>query len=289
MMTMMRRVMCVLAVVLCCACGYTMAATAADSSVVSLAPIFMDWGNPDTSFASPPESTGKPTGTRGNTNDVTHSHGSGVVNEGVPNGRTEESVEELPPGGGPVTQVPGKDGELSKPQVSSDHSRGSEAGDVEHGASAVEGKGSSPLQSGVSRLPSTGTAGTHKEEEEVKQTQSQNNGTDPATHDTEEAPSNTSDNTTPADSNPNQPSPEAAGATAASDSQETTSTTQPSPESNVTEAPTTTPSSVPNSDINTIASTVKNKGNVDSSVSPVWMRTAAPLLIVAVFFSFTVY
>ncbi|ORC80674.1 uncharacterized protein TM35_000551430 [Trypanosoma theileri] len=59
-----------------------------------------------------------------------------------------------------------------------------------------------------------------------------------------------------------------------------------------TEAPTTTLSSVPvpNAEIsNSIASTVQNKANADSSVSSVWMRTAAPLLIVAVLFSATVY
>ncbi|ORC83637.1 uncharacterized protein TM35_000621110 [Trypanosoma theileri] len=58
-----------------------------------------------------------------------------------------------------------------------------------------------------------------------------------------------------------------------------------------TEAPTTTPSPVaaPNPEISTIASALQNKANVDSSVSPVWMCTAAPLLIVAVLFSATVY
>ncbi|ORC84534.1 uncharacterized protein TM35_000431020 [Trypanosoma theileri] len=108
----------------------------------------------------------------------------------------------------------------------------------------------------------------------------------------EEVSSNTTVNSTPADSNPNQHSPEAAGATAAPDSQETNSSTPQSTESNVTEAPTTTPSPVPVTDtqISSVASTVqKNKVNADSSVSPVWMRTAAPLLIVVVLFSFTVY
>ncbi|ORC83365.1 uncharacterized protein TM35_000741120, partial [Trypanosoma theileri] len=49
------------------------------------------------------------------------------------------------------------------------------------------------------------------------------------------------------------------------------------------------PVPVPNADINNVASTMKNRPNVDSSVNPVWMRTAAPLLIVGVLFSFTVY
>ncbi|ORC88673.1 putative titin [Trypanosoma theileri] len=107
----------------------------------------------------------------------------------------------------------------------------------------------------------------------------------------EEVSSNTTVNSTTADSNATQRSPEAAGAAAAPDSQETNSTTPPSPENTTTEAPTTTPSPVPvpNAEINTIASTVTNKANVDSSISPVWMRTAAPLMILVVLFSATVY
>ncbi|ORC83699.1 uncharacterized protein TM35_000601300, partial [Trypanosoma theileri] len=48
---------------------------------------------------------------------------------------------------------------------------------------------------------------------------------------------------------------------------------------------------VPDSQIsNTIASTVlRNKANVDSSLCPVWIRTAAPLLVVIVLVSVTVY
>ncbi|ORC83919.1 uncharacterized protein TM35_000531030, partial [Trypanosoma theileri] len=72
--------------------------------------------------------------------------------------------------------------------------------------------------------------------------------------------------------------------------EETTSTTPPSIENTVSESPSPSPVTVSNTVISTIASTVQNKGNVDSSsVSPVWMRTAAPLLIVAVLFSVTLY
>ncbi|ORC84229.1 uncharacterized protein TM35_000471240 [Trypanosoma theileri] len=63
-----------------------------------------------------------------------------------------------------------------------------------------------------------------------------------------------------------------------SDPSDSTSTHQPSP---VT---------VSNAEITSIAPSLQNKPIVDSSsVSPVWMRTAAPLLIVAVMFSVTVY
>ncbi|ORC83786.1 uncharacterized protein TM35_000571140 [Trypanosoma theileri] len=88
----------------------------------------------------------------------------------------------------------------------------------------------------------------------------------------------------------NQTNPQSQSESTPTTSQETNTTTPPSTENTTTEAPTETPSPVPNPEINTFASTVqKNKGNVDSSLSPVWMRTAAPLLIVAVLFSATVY
>ncbi|ORC82505.1 uncharacterized protein TM35_000901030 [Trypanosoma theileri] len=92
------------------------------------------------------------------------------------------------------------------------------------------------------------------------------------------------------DSNLTQQSTVTVNATAAPDSEETNSTTPQSPENTTTEAPPSTSSPLPNPEISSnIASTVHNKANVDSSVSPVWMRTAAPLLIVAVLVSATVY
>ncbi|ORC84253.1 uncharacterized protein TM35_000471480 [Trypanosoma theileri] len=122
------------------------------------------------------------------------------------------------------------------------------------------------------------------------------------------SPTETSTLTTP---NPTQQSAAAPGTTgtegshenANADSTATTKTNSeapitPSPQANAeisrtpTEAPTTNstiPSLVPNAEINTIVPTLQKKANVDSSVSPVWVRTAAPLLIVAVLFSVTVY
>ncbi|ORC83497.1 uncharacterized protein TM35_000671030 [Trypanosoma theileri] len=98
------------------------------------------------------------------------------------------------------------------------------------------------------------------------------------------------DNSTSADSNLTQQTPATVDLTAIPDSQGTNSTTPQSPESNVTDTPTTTPSTVPNGGLTTIASAVqKNRPNADSSLSPVWMCTAAPLMIVAVLFSATVY
>ncbi|ORC83144.1 uncharacterized protein TM35_000771060, partial [Trypanosoma theileri] len=101
----------------------------------------------------------------------------------------------------------------------------------------------------------------------------------------------TESNSSPGSSNPTQqPSP--AGTTSKSGSEETTSTTPPLPKNTVSEAPSITPSPVSISDSefsSSSAPTVHNKANVDSSISPVWMRTAAPLLIVAVLVSVTVY
>ncbi|ORC90041.1 uncharacterized protein TM35_000103090 [Trypanosoma theileri] len=96
----------------------------------------------------------------------------------------------------------------------------------------------------------------------------------------------------PESTNPSQASNTTApNSTSGEDSQETNSTTLPSAENTTTEAPTTTPSPLPNADINTntITSTVQKKANVDSSINSVWMRTTAPLLIVAVLFSVNVY
>ncbi|ORC81504.1 uncharacterized protein TM35_001151110 [Trypanosoma theileri] len=101
----------------------------------------------------------------------------------------------------------------------------------------------------------------------------------------------TEDQSAPSDSTYTQQSPPA-NTTAITGSKETNTTAPPSTENTTTEAPTTTPSPapVPNTQINnTITSTLQNKANGDSSISPVWMRTAAPLLIVAVLFSATMY
>ncbi|ORC81946.1 uncharacterized protein TM35_001021110, partial [Trypanosoma theileri] len=70
------------------------------------------------------------------------------------------------------------------------------------------------------------------------------------------------------------------GESAKPETEETNSIIPPTTENTTTEAPTTTPSPVPSSNAeisSNIASTVQKNANVDSSVSPVWMRTAAPL------------
>ncbi|ORC81498.1 uncharacterized protein TM35_001151050, partial [Trypanosoma theileri] len=157
----------------------------------------------------------------------------------------------------------------------------------------AEERGSSPLSPNLPLREST----EPKTEAVTTTTQAQNPASGAVTQRSEETSGNAADNSTPADSNATQQSPATLDATAAPDSQEngnvdSNSTTPQSPENTTTEAPTTTPSPVPapNTEISSITSTVqKNKANVDSSVSPMWMRTAAPLLIVVVLFSVTVY
>ncbi|ORC81935.1 uncharacterized protein TM35_001021000, partial [Trypanosoma theileri] len=180
---------------------------------------------------------------------------------------------------------------------------------LQHGDPAAEVETGKPLvTSQVGRdgdLQPSGPEGSEAQHQSVKgetvtspsTEESQSQGSTPPTkgdaapQGDQGTPSNTSDNSKPADSNATQQSSPVLDATAVPDSQDTNSTTLPSPENTTTEAPTTTPSPVPVTDTetNTITSNVKKNANADSSVSPVWMRTAAPLLIVAVLFSATVY
>ncbi|ORC83977.1 uncharacterized protein TM35_000521210, partial [Trypanosoma theileri] len=74
---------------------------------------------------------------------------------------------------------------------------------------------------------------------------------------------------------PQPPATEDGQAPEGNDNADSTTTTPQSPDSTNTEAPTNTPSP------STEAPTEQKPGNADSSFSPVWMRAAAPLLIVA--------
>ncbi|ORC84443.1 uncharacterized protein TM35_000451810 [Trypanosoma theileri] len=187
---------------------------------------------------------------------------------------------------------------VSKPAVT--HPSDSESGEAQPGRNAER----APLASSTSAEPPSSP--TAPEDSSTTSAASTNESTDnslPGDNNTTQQPSSegtTAPNSISAadsqettinnESTDNSASGTDIGAAAISDSQETNTSTMPSPESNVSEAPTATPSLVPNSEISSTASTVQNKANVDSSsVSPVWMRTAAPLLIVAVLFSITVY
>ncbi|ORC81852.1 uncharacterized protein TM35_001051090, partial [Trypanosoma theileri] len=183
---------------------------------------------------------------------------------------------------------------------------GESRNDIPSGRDAKHGvKGEVP-ESGTSTVTAeTGASSTTQSNQGVSSTnqsgapvatESQTQQSNAATMDNQESSDNTADNSTMATTTTNGTAStnDSSGnsVTAAPDSQENTSTTPVSTENTTTEAPTTTlpPGPVPNAGITTIASAVQtNKPIVDSSVSPVWMRTAAPLLIVAVLFSATVY
>ncbi|ORC92411.1 uncharacterized protein TM35_000031640 [Trypanosoma theileri] len=261
-MMMMGRVMCVLAVVLCCACGYTMTAAAdpaekppeKSGGYVSPDRGHAEWDDfPtrtkevkwDSWYWNVPETT---TGVRNqSTNQEEAHHSGGASGSGGHSGN-----------GGVVVGS-------GEPQAA-------------HVERASPGKGPSE------------TAAIPEAKDGVTTTKNQSQGSSAASQDDQGASSSTDDNSTPVNSNLNQQPSATVDTTAVPDSPETNSTTPPSSE-NTTTAPPSTPSPLPNAEIssNTIASTVHKKANVDSSVSPVWMRTAAPLLIVAVFFSATVY
>ncbi|ORC90032.1 uncharacterized protein TM35_000103000 [Trypanosoma theileri] len=285
-MMMMRRVMCVLAVVLCCPCGYTMTAAAATTtagqpkavmanSVYSISDtaqiLFVNFDHDKASYRKD------------------CANNSAALINGKKCSEVLKSLEAKP------SPPPG-----NNVQPGSHNNPGQQTRE-DGGDTTIEGQGDRNLgtQEGASKDASSPPESARNNRETVTDAttaQSQNQESSTASQVNQGTPSNTSDNnTTPGNSNSNQqPSSAGASATAASESQENNSTTPSSHENTTTEAPTTTPSPAPvpvtDSQISNIASTVhKNKANVDSSVSPVWMRTAAPLLIVAVLFSVTVY
>ncbi|ORC83707.1 uncharacterized protein TM35_000601380 [Trypanosoma theileri] len=276
MMMMMGRVMCVLAVVLCCACGATLsvgvAATSNDVWNDFLGTAIYDYdcfkrnaeksingitceawkkhkketGEPDpyAPASSPPQPL---------QNTVNHP----VLTEAV---QRQEITGETSSQGAELGQ----------------ESKGTKGDTPEHPVSATEAEGQKQETDATDgAITSRGQTPDSNAAQQVNQ-----------------ETSSTTANSTLGNSKPYQQSPATVDATDTPNSQQTNSTTPPSPESTTTEAPTTIPSlsSVPSAEISSITSTMKNnKANVDNSVNPVWMRTAAPLLIVAVLFSVTVY
>ncbi|ORC83850.1 uncharacterized protein TM35_000551190 [Trypanosoma theileri] len=191
---------------------------------------------------------------------------------------TEMEESRVSPGRDPAETNKGRDASLgSGPQVQETSSgRTQERQQKEHNADSHSG--------------SSGTASNQDG------TDSQNHPS--TTQETSTTPSQTSVDTTASDGTPVNSTQEGiknieANGTESPDTTTNTSeninTDTPNTTSN-NEEPPTIPSPVANAEINTIASAVQtNKTNVDSSISSVWMRTAAPLLIVVVvLFSVTV-
>ncbi|ORC82507.1 uncharacterized protein TM35_000901050 [Trypanosoma theileri] len=254
-MMMMGRVMCVLAVVLCCTCGYTMAAAAAAVDV--------EWDD----FLNDTSNKYKKC-----KEDPNHKV-DGINCEEFGFAPKAEKT--------PLTLPPTRNEAEARPTIG----RGGD--DTE--SQAAEGIDRQGQQPGSNPTRTENDAG-EREPEPTESSKRPGNVEVPQGE--QGASSSTDDNSTAGNSNATQQqSPVTVNTTATSGTHETNSTTPQSPESNVTDAPTTTPSPVPVTDtqISNITSALQNRPNVDSSISPVWMRNAAPLLIVAVLFSATVY
>ncbi|ORC80838.1 uncharacterized protein TM35_001401010 [Trypanosoma theileri] len=266
----MCRVMCVLAVVLCCACGYTMADPATTVNA----------GQPKAVMASEFEDflvyTSKKYGKC--MKDSSDTYGGKTCKElGFINKTASSSPQEKRPEGRD-TPVAAAVEVASRPQ----------------GDRTMEGEVSvNEPQGGASEVAGSSTeAAQQKPDTSATTPQRQSPGSNGAGDGDQGASDKTGDNSTPATSNRTQHSSAQASASAAPDSQETNAITPPSTENTVNEESTTTiPSPVTDPQSSTIAPTVQNKANVvdSSSMSSFWMRTAAPLLIVAVLVSVTVY
>ncbi|ORC83417.1 uncharacterized protein TM35_000721200 [Trypanosoma theileri] len=351
MMTMMSRVMCVLAVVLCCTCGYTMA----DASSGNPNPYgeregsHWEWDDFLMARSTNNGNRGKNLAEECPKNDAavvdgikcsewlkTHqqeqvtnlgqssalraedqipkregdqegdiNQPGGARSPGLPempnaaeNGqgqqRDEDTLEEVKARGSPKQEVE------SEASVSADEAKGRSAERTltterqrEESNAAVHGNHVTP--SNTSESTTTVNSTTTQHSPQAAGTTATTESEDTYSTTIQPSPANTvseeSTATPSRDSSLNQQSPATDDVTAASESPETNTTTPPSTENTTTEAPTATPSPVPNTEISsTIASTVHNKANVDSSsISSVWMRTVAPLLIVVLLFTATVY
>ncbi|ORC83797.1 uncharacterized protein TM35_000571250 [Trypanosoma theileri] len=304
MMMMMCRVMCVLAVVLCCACGYTMAGSAANEKTTN--PYgenqgsHWEWDDFLKTQSTNNENMEKNLAEEcpENEGDTNHDVEGIKCSEWLKSHRKEQ-VANLGQSSADRAEdhITRREGDIKQPGGA--HSPGA----AEMQNPVIEGQGrervgvtaegvnarGSPKQEVESEGPVTADEAKGQNAERTLTAERQGEVSNAAPQGDQGTPNNTSDNTAHGDGNPSNQSSAATSVTAAPDTKETNTTTPPSTENTTTEAPTTTPSPVPNTEINTIASTVQKKANVDSSVSPVWMRTAAPLLIVVVLFSATVY
>ncbi|ORC84042.1 uncharacterized protein TM35_000511430 [Trypanosoma theileri] len=286
-MMMMRRVMCVLAVVLCCACGYTMAA--ATGVVATNQGTKVDESEYEVSLGH----LGDFPGTLKSDRDEAARIRNGRRSEGSVPGESESPV-----GGQSKNAALGAPGPkaLESPLEGKENPEGPESkgGPEAETAMATTFGAPTTVPEVGGGTPANGTEAERQNRGTGSVTSSQRKpqGSTVASQSNEEASSNTGDNTTPGDSNTTQQSSTpVVDVTAAPDPEEPNSTIPPSPENTTTEAPTTTPSLVPVTDpqINNITSTVQTKASADSSVSSVWMSTAAPLVIVVVLFTATVY
>ncbi|ORC83982.1 uncharacterized protein TM35_000521260 [Trypanosoma theileri] len=295
---MMNRVMCLLAVVLCCACGSTLTiGVAADS--------YDEWKDFLKTTSYEDKCKGKDNGSFNEISCENWNKNKNIdhINYSLPNS-TNPEMADVPESHQPVKELREEHDETSAEEGSLHQStsqttstgtvsrhQATESGPaVTHPIESASGEAQpgrnaerAPLASSTSAQPPSSP--TVPEESSTISSSSPKENTGSSTSGTDAA-----DNSAHGDGNLTTQSPANVDVTTASDAEETNPTTPPIIENTTTEAPTTTTSSpVPNAEISSIASAVQSKANVDSSISPVWMRTAAPLLIVAVLFSATVY
>ncbi|ORC83158.1 uncharacterized protein TM35_000761030 [Trypanosoma theileri] len=344
MMMMMRRVMCVLAVMLCCACGSAIAQTPADAPQLPYVPDL--YGSslegfplPDRSQSTTSSSSSSSTGSvtkhqleekalvsKENSIRPGASDGSDLSRAQLPtnihNTNSHEDAnllaQKLVKKTGPGSEEEGAAGSLTDEREMvtvqqrdtavgvQGQRRGSEQGITstpgpsESETATLSASPENHPQGGEHENNIRAASPTLTDAEEVKAEtgastttiQSTTQDSNAAPQDIQRSANTKGDNSAVGNSSlTQQSSPANVDETVAPDTEETIPTTPPSPENTNTEAPTLTPSHVPSpkGEITSIASAVQKKANVDSSVSSVWMCTAAPLLIVAVLVSATLY
>ncbi|ORC82032.1 uncharacterized protein TM35_001001040 [Trypanosoma theileri] len=300
-MVMMRYVLCILALLLSCACVHVLAeeVPAADLSDQV----------PDTESETKILLQGTPVCSGGVTTGTCTQQGKSLTGMDKAYGKNGHAEWEEFPGAakgsgtsqGFPLKVDGRSPALSTEPETASHPGGETDNEaLSRGKTQDSGLNLGAPENDVVTGPQGVASGNHNRDggnaenakgESMSTTERQGEESTAASQGNDESSNNPTDNSTPVNPNAAQQSPTEAGVTTNTTLQETNSTTLPSPENTVSEATTTTSiPSVPNAEINTnVGSTVQKKANVDSSVSPVWMRTAAPLLIVAVMFSATLY
>ncbi|ORC83705.1 uncharacterized protein TM35_000601360 [Trypanosoma theileri] len=319
-MMMMRRVMCVLAVVLCCACGYTMTAAASGSAVVPRADessTAMAFAGHIVKYLIPSHNStdffgDNKTSVESSRKSVLDGQESTEVTnlksgEGISNGPMVDKERKLDAEGSAAAEELHKNSVEDKrttltPDVDQPHVVESpsvsdpidQQKQEKQEVSLNTGDSSSPSPKGTtdagdSSGPGTTTvAGAQSGEKAVVVPETLNTPAQPTTPTSSSA-------SAPADANLSQSVPAESSTISTSSTNNSTGDStsggptgvSPTADTEGTNS-TSTPKAVP--EINSIAPTVLKKGNVDSSsISSVWMRTAAPLLIVAVLFTVTVY
>ncbi|ORC84278.1 uncharacterized protein TM35_000471730 [Trypanosoma theileri] len=309
MMMMKHRVMCVLAVVLCCTCGYTMAGGGQSNTEKNYDIYASSWEgfpgkDPKPENAEIRNSVGIREG-EAQLHEQRH-ESLGGQSSGLEEVKDHQTVHEVADmitissnhdsDGHQNSLSPDSTLELPKPKEAPQIHVTAEKEESAPVSAPAIGKA---LPSGASEThttTSTTTASTTPRDVDSTQTNLPAESAKPTDNSnvndsiTAQQPSPAAESTLSSDGNSRNELTAAPGTSPTTDSQENGNADSLNTTNINSEAPTTTPSPLTDPPISKIAPTMQKPANVDSSVSPVWMRTAAPLLIVAVLlFSVTVY